>query len=342
MGIMGRTRTEIPLALVTVALALAVTLAAPRWVSAAPKVAASSRAAISRPASPGTAPAPPPIPREEVPGVPMVFPYENRVAALMYHHLTVRPEAGSSMTVVRFREQMEYLRTGGFSVISMHTLAGFLRGEAILPPKAVLLTFDDGYESLYTHAYPILKEFNFPATCFVVVAHVGTTAPGGGAPHLSWEEMLELQRSGLVSFGSHTYDQHVYAASGGTGPSRPALVVHEYDPVTGLTETDAEYEERVYDDLLLSKRLLEQHLGVTTDAMAFPYGASTPTTRELSRRAGFQFMFSTQKGIIARHSGWAELRRINAGSEMVTVPTLADRIGEAIFDSMTTWFRANG
>ena len=134
-----------------------------------------------------------------------------RVPVLMYHHVG-DDGGGFSVTEENFRSQMELLQEKGYQPVSIYQLIDYANRGTALPHNPVCITFDDGYTSNYKLAYPILKEFDFPAVIFVVGSSVGKdTYKETGAPilpHFGLEEIEEMEKSGLISVQSHTYDLH--------------------------------------------------------------------------------------------------------------------------------------
>src|SRR6478672_10729580 len=124
-----------------------------------------------------------PAPRDAP--VPVAPPVENptvpddgvRVSVLGYHDFSeTAPETAMRIRTSKFRKQMEVIRQLGITVVSMADFTAWKKGEKELPEKSILLTFDDGWKSFYTDAYPILKEFGFPYTIFLYKNYVD----GGG------------------------------------------------------------------------------------------------------------------------------------------------------------------
>ena len=123
---------------------------------------------------------------------------------LMYHHVQT-PEAAKKKNQVAltvrtadFRAQMQFLKDKAYNVISMQDLLGFFE-QGIKPlPKSILLTFDDGYDDFYTDAYPILKEFNYPATVFIPTGLMNNTG------YLYWDKISEMAGNRIL-FANHTW-----------------------------------------------------------------------------------------------------------------------------------------
>jgi biofilm PGA synthesis lipoprotein PgaB len=175
----------------------------------------------------------------------------------------------------------DWLRAHGYHVISLQQLIDSRRGVGTLPDKAVLLTFDDGLRSAYTKVFPLLKAFKYPAVLAVVGAWTDLPADGkvenGLHPFFrddfaTWDQLREMQDSGLVEIASHTYDQHHGITANPQGNQIPAVVTHAYSPLTHNYETDAEYAERMRADLTRSIDEIRTRLGRAPRAVMWPYG----------------------------------------------------------------------
>ncbi len=206
---------------------------------------------------PTPAPAPEAIPEPEpepetVPALkPEPGPVYTKLQVLMYHHLWKDADAGAEVdgwTIgpQRFREDLQWLRDHGYTTVLPSEV---IRGDP-LPRRAVLLTFDDGYESFYTLAYPILQEFGDKAVVSLITHSVEEGNPG----YLTWEECREMAQSGLVEFGSHTHAAHDSGIKRTKGETREA------------------YEARVLPDLQKSIDLIRENLGTAPQFFAYPQG----------------------------------------------------------------------
>jgi len=105
-----------------------------------------------------------------------------------------------------FQEQLDFLKSNGYQTLTLKTFMAFLRGDVQLKAPSILLTFDDGDKSWYRVAYPLLRQYGFHAVGFVVPHYLEeqpdrTSAKGW----LSWPEVIEMDRSGVVDVQSHSY-----------------------------------------------------------------------------------------------------------------------------------------
>ncbi len=201
--------------------------------------------------------------------------------------------------------QFAWLRAHGYRPVSLSDVLAARRGGRPLPPKAVLLTFDDGYRSFYTRVYPLLKLYGYPAL-LALVGHWMEAGPDqpvdyGGrmvprASFLGWDEVREMVRSGLVEVASHTYDLHRGIRANPQGNLAPAATTRLYDPATGRYETDEGYTARLRADLERSARLIERELGQRPRALAWPFGSYNRAAVRIASEAGMTVTFTLEDG----------------------------------------------
>lgn len=192
------------------------------------------------------------------------------VPILMYHRVGRLPAhpglygAGLTVPTGVFRAQMEWLHRNGFHAITPEQLFDALEWGRTLPPRPVLLTFDDGYADVLYQAEPILHRLGMPATAFVITDRVSGPDPS----FLTWRDLRDLERDGFT-IGSHT--------------------VHHLD-LAALSPAQAWYE------LERSRATLEQRLGVPIDWFAYPAGDYDATVVALARKAGYLLAVTTRPG----------------------------------------------
>lgn len=127
------------------------------------------------------------------------------VPILMYHYISTPPEDADeyrynlSLPPEMFRQHLQYMADNNFTPISLYDLDNALLTGALLPQKPVILTFDDGYIDHYTNAFPLLREFGFTGTFFIITARADANDPN----HLNWAQIREMADAGM-SMESHT------------------------------------------------------------------------------------------------------------------------------------------
>ncbi|MDD3517435.1 MAG: polysaccharide deacetylase family protein [Chromatiales bacterium] len=191
------------------------------------------------------------------------------LSILMYHQVgafaPMREHRSTYCDVRRFAAQMAWLHRFGYSVLRLDDALDALAGRRPLPPRAVVITFDDGYENFYTHAWPVLERHGFPATVYLIAGMLGQpshwfAADGRDTPPLMGPERIrELHRAG-VDFGSHS-------------------VTH-----AKLTEIDHVAARQEIED---SKAMLEDVLGAPVRHFCYPFGRHDRAIVELARAAGY-------------------------------------------------------
>lgn len=202
------------------------------------------------------------------------------VPILMYHHVSNDGSDPEYVTPENFRWQMEYLKKNHYQVIKLDDLVEKIESGQPLPRKSVVITFDDGYENNYTRAFPLLKEFQFPASFYICPDWVGTT--DGKGKFMSWEQIREMKEAGF-SFGSHS-------------------MTHAYLPDMSVDQLRYEIVE--------SKRVLEKQLKTKIDYIAYPVGGFTDEVVALIKKTGYQAALTTNRGYDRFDHDLFELNRI--------------------------------
>jgi peptidoglycan/xylan/chitin deacetylase (PgdA/CDA1 family) len=168
------------------------------------------------------------------------------VPILTYHNLGEQAKGRLVLAAASFREQMRYLKTNGYRVVSLAEFIEFSRLNRQLPQRAVVLTFDDGYRAFKDLAYPVLKELGFTATLFIYTDWVGA-----GRGSLSWADLRELAAAGMDVQGHSKTHADLRRAQG---------------------ETEAQYARRMQAELEQPQDLFNRNLGRRTQILAYPYG----------------------------------------------------------------------
>ncbi|MEM9006667.1 MAG: polysaccharide deacetylase family protein [Cyanobacteria bacterium P01_F01_bin.86] len=167
-----------------------------------------------------------------------------RVPVLMYHDILEEKEVFFDVTVEELEEHFARIEEEGLTPITFDQLTHHLRTGAPLPPKPVLLTFDDGYEGHYTHAYQLLKEYQYPAVFSLFTGKMDGEVAGRST--VTWEQAQEMAADPLITIASH-------------GVTHP--------PDLRVLDDDDLYRE-VFD----SKARLEEKLGIPIRYFTYPVG----------------------------------------------------------------------
>ncbi len=214
-----------------------------------------------------------------------------QVPILAYHHLDETADTYTT-TPEDFDAQMCALVEAGYTAVSLQQLEDYILYGKELPEKPIVITFDDGYESNYTLAYPILQKYDLCATIFVIGATLGAdTYKDTGVPihpHFDAAQGKEMVNSGLISLQSHTFDMHQNAELDG---ENARVCVKR---LTG--ESEEHFIEALRADFLMSQGLLTSVTEEETFALAYPTGAYSELTEAIAREMGFRVTLTTESG----------------------------------------------
>ncbi len=232
----------------------------------------------------------------------------NRFLVLAYHD--VEDDAADqrylSVRTSALNEQISWLLHNGYHAISVQDILDAHDGKKTLPPKAVLLSFDDGYSSFYTRVWPLLQAWNVPALWAPVGSWVDTPANQkvnfGGlmTPRdrfATWDMVRELSQSPLIEIGSHTWASHYGIVANPQGSREPAIANRFYDKATGRYETDRQFSQRIGDDVHKVTEKITQVTGKAPRAWVWPYGAANGTSLAIARQQGYQLAFTLEDGL---------------------------------------------
>lgn len=218
------------------------------------------------------------------------------VPVLMYHHVT--PAGGDiNVTPDHFRDQLSWLKRHGYRALTCDEFARHLSGDPA-PARSVLITFDDGYLDNYVHAWPLLREFGFHAVIFLVTSWVGEGSAracgadaGAALPAtpdhaqcmhavaqgqareiaLRWSEIERMRADGVCEFHSHT---HTHT---------------RWDK-----QEAARKNERMREELLLSRERLGERLGAVSPHLCWPQGYFDADYVRIAQEAGFRYLYTTR------------------------------------------------
>jgi len=208
------------------------------------------------------------------------------------------------VTSRRFVEQLTWLKANFYTPVTLDQILAARDGGPQLPPRAVLITFDDGYRSFYTQAFPVLKAMNIPAVLSVVTGWLrpspGAVVAFGDVPtsrgqFLGWDELREIAASGLVEIASHTDDHHQGRRANPQGNMQPAASTRVWRAGRGY-ESDREYVERLRRDFRAISDTLHKQIGRRPRAMVWPYGAYTGAALRVAQEVGMPITMSLEDG----------------------------------------------
>ncbi|WP_055745961.1 polysaccharide deacetylase family protein [Brevibacillus choshinensis] len=242
------------------------------------------------------------------------FHYKEKIIVLIYHDISPNPFIKPHYTVSpeQFKNHLDALIEYGYQIISVEDLLKFSLYNHNAPLNSVVITFDDGNESFYTYAYPLLKQYGFPATNFIKVGFVGRRNK------FTWDQMREMKAS-KMSFFSHTYNQHRLSEDG-----TPILKCPLFLEKQKRFETQNEYHSRIKADLQLAEKRIHEELGEQPKLLAFPFNGYNETVLEIGKEIGIELFFTSKKGTNKRNQ--PIINRLIVGSANHSAENLIEQI----------------
>ncbi|MCJ8205728.1 poly-beta-1,6-N-acetyl-D-glucosamine N-deacetylase PgaB [Pseudomonas sp. RGM2987] len=233
---------------------------------------------------------------------------KNHVLGIAYHDVEdLDPDqALVAVRTERLIEQLAWLRENNYQPVTVDQIIAARNGGPDLPPRAVLLSFDDGYSSFYTRVMPILRAYNWPAILAPVGSWVDTplnqTVDFAGVPRkrsefLTWEQIREVAHSGLVEIAAHTDANHKGILANPQGNQQPAATTRRYDPATGRYETEADFQARLRKDVAAISEKIRKVAGYSPRVWVWPYGEADGTALQVIGSEGYQMALTLEDGL---------------------------------------------
>jgi biofilm PGA synthesis lipoprotein PgaB len=196
---------------------------------------------------------------------------QPHAVVLLYHHVDTRTPAVTSITPQQFDQQLDYLQNNGFTVLALADVARRLASGETLPDKVVSLSFDDAYRSVYSEAFPRLKQRKWPFTVFVNTEAVDNKH----AIQSSWEQLREMAKNG-ASIANHS-------------------VSHGHLTRRLDDETEAAWQLRIKTEINRAEQRIHEEIGVQEKLFAYPYGEFDLALLQLVKNLGYT-AFGQQSG----------------------------------------------
>ncbi|AZE64386.1 biofilm PGA synthesis lipoprotein PgaB [Pseudomonas synxantha] len=233
---------------------------------------------------------------------------KNHFLGIAYHDVSDNDpdQAVVAVRTERLIEQLAWLRENGYQAVSVDQVLAARRGGPTLPPKAVMLSFDDGYSSFYTRVMPILRAYNWPAVLAPVGSWIDTPlnqpvdfagTPRARGDFLTWQQIREVSQSGLVEIAAHTDANHKGILANPQGNLEPAATTRRYDPATRRYETEAQFQARMRTDVAAISNKIRTVTGKSPRVWVWPYGAADGTTLAVVGEHGYEMALTLDDGL---------------------------------------------
>ena len=229
-------------------------------------------------------------------------------ACILWHPIALLWLRGMEMC---FENDLKYLKDNGYTSVSVEDIVNYVHYNKPLPEKPVVITADDGFYNNSYYLIPLLEKYDMNATVSVVgyySEYISVNDPHVPEySYLTWEDIKDMNKSGRIEFGNHTYNMH-------SNDNRKGCAKLSY-------ETEEEYAEMFNNDIGLMQSLMKINTGITPVVFAYPFGYISKESVPLLKNLGFSAAlncFEKPNYITHDESCLFELNRYNRSSKMST------------------------
>lgn len=205
------------------------------------------------------------------------------VPVVMYHHICESSSRWGDYVISpeQFEDDLRFLSERGYQTVTPAQVLDFVESGTPLPEKCVMITFDDGYESTYVYAFPLLRKYEMTAVISVIGAYTERYSDPDEPRHINyshanWEQLREMTGSGVFTVGNHTMDLH----HDGTNGTRKGIVIRS-------GEKEADYLAAIRADLASLNVRTEENLSTAPFVFAYPFGALCKEAKPVLSDLGF-------------------------------------------------------
>ena len=232
----------------------------------------------------------------------------SALVVLQYHHVSNDTPAITSVSPERFAKHMDYIAEAKFKVVSVLDVKRWLERGEQLPDRTVVITFDDGYRSVYSQAFPELKKRGWPFAVFI-----NTQPHDDNHPQFaSWKELREMHKAG-ATIANHTVS-HTHLIR------QPKGVSH------------AQWIKQRQQEVLAAEQRLQKEMGVSHKLFAYPFGEYDRDLQDFLKAQGF-LAFGQQSGPVANDSDHQSLPRFPFGGAYGDMDDFSTKVASLPFPS---------
>lgn len=211
---------------------------------------------------------------------------------VMYHHLSTSSNRLGDYVISpkQLEDDLKYIQKCGYETISAKQLIDFNEKGTPLPEKPIMITFDDGNESVHEYAFPLLQQYEMKAILSVIGKHTDIFSKENEVSninysHVKWSQLKEMQESGIFEIGNHTYDMH-----DNPGGKR-------YGVLKKQSESEEAYRQALIDDIGGLSDQIEREVGVRPFIFAYPFGKFSKETKPVIEEMGYKVIFTCEEKV---------------------------------------------
>jgi peptidoglycan/xylan/chitin deacetylase (PgdA/CDA1 family) len=210
------------------------------------------------------------------------------VPIIMYHQVKESDLGNDVISPIEFENDLKYLAENHYNTITMTQLIEYVYDKKELPQNPVILSFDDGYLSTYLNVYPLLKEYNMRIVLSIIGKSVDEFSKvcdeNINYSHITWDEVKEMQQSGLVEIQNHSYNLHKISSK-------------RYGCSQSSNESPEHYEELIGTDINLLQEKIKTVTGNSPNSFTYPYGRYNDNLEHIIKKLGFKSTLTCKFGV---------------------------------------------
>ena len=213
-----------------------------------------------------------------------------KVPIIMYHSILKDPARSNKYTITPavLEEDLKYIKENCYETITISDLTSYVYDDTPLPPKPIILTFDDGHYNNYGYLYPLLEKYDMKAVISIVGSYTDKFSETNEAnlnySYLRWKDINELISSGRVEFQNHTYNLHDNT-HGRIGAKKKK------------GESDDEYKKILEEDINKLQNEFKENTGYVPTCFTYPFGGISNSSLDIIKELGFKASLSCEEGI---------------------------------------------
>lgn len=213
-----------------------------------------------------------------------------KVPIIMYHSILKDPARSNKYTITPavLEEDLKYIKANGYETITISDLISYVYDDKPLPPKPIILTFDDGHYNNYGYLYPLLEKYDMKAVISIVGSYTDKFSETDEAnlnySYLRWKDINELISSGRLEFQNHTYNLHDNT-HGRIGAKKKK------------GESDDEYKKILEEDINKLQNEFKENTGYVPTCFTYPFGGISNSSLDIIKELGFKASLSCEEGI---------------------------------------------
>lgn len=231
---------------------------------------------------------------------------EFKLPIIMYHRISTDKNRLNEnvITPEQFQCDLKYIKDKGYTTITMTQLINHKLKNSPLPSKPIIICFDDGFDSIYVYAYPLLKKYNMCAIISVVGMYADKCSQQElhniGYSNLCWSEISELSKTRYFEIQNHSYNMHEQYKDRIGAKRKP-------------TENEEEYVKTLSDDIKKMQNLVYKNTGFMPNTFVYPLGFNSELFKNVLTEMGFTaaLTFEPRVNVIGESTDLMGLGRIN-------------------------------